>query len=657
MQATSIDARSGELMTIPLSLLVASPMRNARKTASTSVADLKASIEAQGLLQNLIVCPADSTHKGRADAKGQTVQRYEVVGGGRRLRALIELAAEHRIGKDEDILCRVKPTREAAEASLAENYHREPMHPADEFEAFQRLVQDGATVEEVAQRFGTSPLTVRRRLKLADVHPELRQLYRDEGITMEQLMALALSDDPEQQLTVWNAAPAWSRDAHNLRSMLVSDEVDATTDALAKFVGIEVYEGAGGRVRRDLFSEAGEGYLQDTALLDRLAAARLDAVADEVRGEGWAWVEIALRASTLELYKFGRAPKTKRGMTRKEAKERKALERQFGELERELDRAQDAASDDDADDSGASADEAERLEQECEDVLAQLRAMEEGLSTYDETAMSCSGVIVCVGRNGAVQIHRGLLKPGGRMAASQPDEDAGDQQDADEASKPRVKPTHSAALMRELTAHRTLAARAAILDRPDVALTALLHCLVQRLLLDSYGRAQTPVRLSCTSPEEGLAPEAGSTLSEARATGLLAEARRRWGDRIPGDPGRLLPWLAALSEGEKMELLALCVALNINDVHADERPGSIEPLCALLGLDMSDWWEAGCATYFARVTKDVIVGAITEGTGAEAAAKYKGVSKGELARVAERDLAGRRWLPAPLRSPSDGVAV
>ncbi|WP_083749159.1 ParB N-terminal domain-containing protein [Pelomonas sp. KK5] len=458
---TSIDARSGDLMTIPLSLLVPSPQRNARRSSAGSLEGLKASIDAQGVLQNLIVCPAESGSKAKGSAKtgakGQGVQRYEVVGGGRRLRALVELAAERRIRKDEPILCRVKPTREAAEASLAENYHRAPMHPADEFEAFQRLVQDGASAEEVAQRFGTSPLTVRRRLKLADVHPELRQLYRDDGIDMEQLMALALSDDPEQQLAVWNAAPAWCRDARSLRQMFVSEEVDASTDAMAKFVGIEAYEAAGGSVRRDLFSEDGDGYLQDSALLDKLAEARLDVVADEVRAEGWSWVEVALWSSMLELYKFGRAPKVTRGMTRKEAKERKALERRIDELERELEHAQEAASDADVDDAtgdnGTSADEADRLEQECEDMQAQLRVLVEGLSSYDETGMARSGAIVCVGRDGAVQIHRGLVRPADRGTgpASGHEDEGGEGTGA--VSNTRAKPKHSAALMRELTAH------------------------------------------------------------------------------------------------------------------------------------------------------------------------------------------------------------
>jgi ParB-like chromosome segregation protein Spo0J len=104
----SIEARSGELMIVPLSQLAASPA-NVRKTNGTDVSGLKASIEAQGVLQNLIVCPVTSK-------RGKPTGQFEVVGGRRRLQALIQLAAEGKVARDEGIVCRVKPSREAAEA-------------------------------------------------------------------------------------------------------------------------------------------------------------------------------------------------------------------------------------------------------------------------------------------------------------------------------------------------------------------------------------------------------------------------------------------------------------------------------------------------------------------------------------------------------------
>ena len=375
MQTTSIDQRSGELMTIALSLLVASP-RNVRRTNGTDVSDLKASIEAQGLLQNLIVCP-------ELTKRGKPTGRYEVVGGKRRLAALNALADDGKLSADEEILCRVKPDRDAAEASLAENLHREPMHPADEFEAFQRLVQEGRSVEEVAARFGTSPITVRRRLKLSALHPTLIQLYREDGIALEQLMALLVSDDPDEQLRVWEAAPSWRRDAEFLRQALVADEVDAAHDALARLVGIEAYEAAGGPVRRDLFSDESGGYLQDVALLNRLASEKLEAAAEAVRAEGWSWVDVVLRGVSVDLYRFGRCPKQRREMNKTEAREHKALSKQLAAL-------QTLAEQDGADDSEAS----ERLEQEIDDVTERLRRLEDGVASFANDAFEVGGALV-----------------------------------------------------------------------------------------------------------------------------------------------------------------------------------------------------------------------------------------------------------------------
>ena len=73
---------------IPLNRLVLSPA-NARKTPASAAddAELKASIAAHGLKQNLIV--------GRADAEG----KYAVIAGGRRLRALHALSADGLVGR------------------------------------------------------------------------------------------------------------------------------------------------------------------------------------------------------------------------------------------------------------------------------------------------------------------------------------------------------------------------------------------------------------------------------------------------------------------------------------------------------------------------------------------------------------------------------
>ena len=66
--------------------------------------------------------------------------------------------------------------------------------------------------EEIAARFGVTPTVVRQRLKLAAVSPKLMALYREKGITLDQLMAFTVSDDHAAQEAAWFESPQWQRD-------------------------------------------------------------------------------------------------------------------------------------------------------------------------------------------------------------------------------------------------------------------------------------------------------------------------------------------------------------------------------------------------------------------------------------------------------------
>jgi len=173
-------------------------------------------------------------------------------------------------------------------------------------------------------------------------------------------------------------------------------------------------------------------------------------------------------------------------------------------------------------------------------------------------------------------------------------------------------------------------------------------------VLGGYVPAETAVRVVPNAPDAGLVDE---KLKGCGAAELIAKARDVWGERLPGEPARLLPWLLRLDDHERDELLALCVALSINDVRDADRAVPMDALADALSLDMSDWWTPTAEGYFSRVTKESILAAIEEGAGAEAARRIKGVSKGELARVAERELQGKRWLPKPLRRAVSDVGA
>jgi ParB family chromosome partitioning protein len=266
------------IQNIALNKLVMSKA-NVRKTgAEEGIAELAASIAAHGLRQNLNVREAD---KGR----------FEVVAGGRRLRALKKLVKDGLMAKDAEVPCRVLAEGEdASEISLVENAMREPMHPDDQFVAFQQLVEAGKSVEDVAARFGVTPAVVERRLKLARVSPKLREAFRKGDLTLEQMMAFAVSDDHEQQEEVCKNLTHWNSSAREIRAALTSEAV-ALSEPLAKFVTADTYLAAGGVIQRDLFDEANEGYMADRALALSLANYRLEAAMADIKAEGWKWVK------------------------------------------------------------------------------------------------------------------------------------------------------------------------------------------------------------------------------------------------------------------------------------------------------------------------------------------------------------------------------
>lgn len=272
------------IQSIPLSALLLSP-RNVRKTGGDQIDQLAASIEAHGLLQNLTVIRAG--------------EKFEVIAGGRRLRALQALQKLGKRKAEDPVNCVVVPDAGAHEISLAENTIREAMHPADQFEAFQGLLQAGLDESEVAARFGVTVLFVRQRLKLAKVSPKVLAAYRAGKLSLEAVEAYAVSNDQARQE---RALKAGAVHAHHIRRVLTQGEIEAS-DKRVRFVTLAAYEAAGGAVRHDMFDAENPGYVADAQLLDKLTAEGLEQRAVKLRAEGWAFVEVG---ADLDTWKYPR---------------------------------------------------------------------------------------------------------------------------------------------------------------------------------------------------------------------------------------------------------------------------------------------------------------------------------------------------------------
>ncbi len=616
------------LILVPLSqLLSRQSRRNVRKMRRLSIPELAASILRVGLLQNLIVILA-------ADG-----ERYEVVAGGRRLAALKLLARKKRIAIEYEVPCLLVTDASARTVSLTENVQREAMHPADQFEAFAALVAEGRPVEDIAADFGVTPLVVQRRLKLANVSPRLMADYRIDAVTLDQMMALAITDDHAAQESAFYDAPEWQRSPSALRERVTVREVDAG-HPLARFVGLDAYTTAGGGTRRDLFADDGGGvYFADAALLERLVREKLAALAEDVRAEGWAWVEAVPHLSHADRQVFQNAPKQRREPTAREARRIVSLQTRIGKTDAALETAYDAEDED----------KAEALHEQRERLTKNLQAAEGALQGYAPDVRAVAGVIVTLDCGGDVLMHRGLLREAEAKAlrtlerlrnGKQGTED--DQREDEDAGQPKVASV-SNRLAQRLSAHRTAALRIEFARHPQVALAALVRDMVQAILRDGYGgNFPIGVRLTVRTRLETLAPD----WPESPAAIALRELQQASAGRLPEDDADLFAVLLALPQDELVELLAVCVASAVDVV--TPRASQTTPgvgLAQAVRLDMAVWWKPMAESYFRHVSKAVILDAVRQFAPSHVARLSK-LKKAEIANEAERLVKGTGWMPA-----------
>jgi ParB family chromosome partitioning protein len=271
---------------IPFNKLLLSQSNVRRVKAGVSVEELADDIARRGLLQGLSV-------RAVVDQDGVQTGMFEIPAGGRRYRALELLVKQKRLAKTAPVPCIVRDSGIAEEDSLAENVQRAPLHPLDQFRAFLALREKGQSEEEIAAAFFVSVNVVKQRLKLASVSPALHDVYAEDGMTLDQLMAFTVSGDHERQEQVFERLKAsHDKQPYVIRRMLTEGAVRAS-DKRAQFIGVDAYVAAGGTVLRDLFQGDDGGWLQDVALIDQMVGDKLKADTETIAAEGWKWIEVA----------------------------------------------------------------------------------------------------------------------------------------------------------------------------------------------------------------------------------------------------------------------------------------------------------------------------------------------------------------------------
>lgn len=643
---------------IPFNLLDLS-QKNVRQVKNgVTIPDLAGDIALRGLLQSLNVRPI-------CGEDGKETGRYEVPAGGRRYRALELLIKQKRMSKTQPLPCVVKRdgTTSMEDDSLAENVHRENLHPLDQFRTYKTLSEQGLGIEEIAARNLVMPSVVKQRLKLASVSPKLLALYEKGEIKLELVMAFTITDDHARQEQVWERISGLAmRDPSYVKRMLTETTVRAD-DRRAVYVGEKAYEAAGGIIMRDLFDEASTTWFQDAPLLEQLVFDKLKADAKAIQAEGWKWVEAGISfqyGHTSSMRRFYGEPKE---MSAEELERNDALNAEFRKLDAEYE-------------------EAEHYDEKVEDKLEQLEAEIARLNdrpyVYDPEEVARAGVFITLGANGQLQIERGFVRPEDEPQEQEDDEDVAESNDVngqdhgssgvvvngkkassdddDEPEDPVVRPLPDG-LIFDLTAQRTLALRNALAGDPDIAFVAALHTFV----LQTFHHATSDSCLEISVKESSF--DGARDLKETPWAKEIAERHDAWGKELPKKRDELWDFLLSLDEASKKALFAHCVSRTLNAanekynrrhqprIHADV-------VAATLGFDMvSAGWGPTVDNYLGKVTKARILEAVREARGEDSVQLIDHLKKDRMALEAERILDGSNWLPEPIRDPGYDIAT
>lgn len=571
-------------------------------------------------------------------------------GEGRRLAMLLR-AKRKQIKKSEPVRCWLDTANDPAEVSLDENVTRTPMHPADQFERFAELSRDkGWGAQEIGARFGVSAGVVKQRLRLGAVSPKLLQVYREDGLTLDQLMAFAITEDHARQEAVFEGLH------HNREPWIIRRDMTAANvpadDRRAVFVGADAYVEAGGNIIRDLFCEDRGGFFEDAGLLDMLAAEKLQEVAEQVQTEGWKWTEAQIDYPHAHgMRRF--YPQTI-ALSDEDDARLEALSTEHDTL------AEGYSSYDEMPEDVAA---------KLEVVSDEIDAISEKRSAYDANGIAHGGAFVVLHHDGSVRVERGFVRAEDEaLADPQPEPEAEDDstepqtgedeqpEDGDEDVREIEEDEESGkpisdSLTRDLSAHRTLALRVALGEQPNLALIALTHTLTAQLFY-SYAEAGCLEVRPTVTPLGSHADGIEDTPLAARAS----EAREAWAERMPRDVADLWGFIVALDDEKRLALLAHCASRTVNALRLpwDRKPRTLQTadrLATALALDVAKDWTATVDSYLGRVTKAHIVEAVAEGVSEDAARRIADMKKSDMAEAAEQLLAGTGWLPAVLRTP------
>lgn len=250
------------------------------KSDSEQMKQLVASIEAQGLLHNLVVMK---------NGKG-----YEVVDGNRRLAALRKI---HGKTSEVEINC-VEIDSNDQLAGLHANMMREDMHPLDQCDVISALCASGEhDFDSIAKQFGQTHKWVQQRVALADLSDNAKKRFRNCEFNIGVASALTLGSHSRQDEFLGRYEPDEKINMSHARMAMTSDKIKLD---LALF---DVKEHmADLHIEGDLFGE--EQFITNVDLFKELQIKYVNDKAEEYRNMGYKEVHVLVDLQTFDDKRF-----------------------------------------------------------------------------------------------------------------------------------------------------------------------------------------------------------------------------------------------------------------------------------------------------------------------------------------------------------------
>ena len=172
-QAASSDRK------VPIEFVSANPRNPRRRFAESELADLASSIREHGIVQPILVRPADGG-------------RYEIIAGERRWRA-----AQQAGLAQVPVIVREVDDRVALEIAIIENVQRSDLNPIEEASGYQCLIDEHSyTQADLAQVIGKSRSHVANTLRLLKLPPHVRQMLTDGELSAGHARTLVTAENP-----------------------------------------------------------------------------------------------------------------------------------------------------------------------------------------------------------------------------------------------------------------------------------------------------------------------------------------------------------------------------------------------------------------------------------------------------------------------------